>query len=127
MSSVLSILKELGAWIDRLLERDNKHSEQLEEASIAFRKVVTETQVYLGDKLISGRPSRERETRLAELWSEAARLTRHFSPQVSEACYQLSVYWALPVESDRKDDKTLLAEIKSVYQAAGKVDLKHIL
>lgn len=118
LGAALSILNELGHWIDRIIAGDKLRDAKLEEASISFRKAIIKTQIYIGDRSRREAPNRERETELAEFWSETSRLTRDISQELSETCYQLSRYWALPMDSSRKDEKILLEELERLRKAA---------
>lgn len=124
LSAALSILEELGNWIDRITTRGQLRKAKLEEASISFRSAITKTQIYIGDKLYGNASNRESEKELAQSWSEASRLTRSISPDLSEACYHQSIYWALPLDSPSKDEKTLLEELELLRTAATPYNLK---
>lgn len=118
LDAALSILKDLGNWIDRIIARGQRRDVKLEAASTSLRNAITKTQIYIGDKLLGSASNRERETELAEFWSEASRLTRGISQEISEACYQQSKYWALPIDSSSKNEQVLLQELERLREAA---------
>lgn len=110
------LLRAFENWFaeSRLAEKNLER--EIDEASIIFRRSITETQLYLGHLLRTDERDLEREANLARLWSDASRETRKINRNVSQSAFAFSEYWANPDISPFEITDKLKGKIKRIYK-----------
>lgn len=92
----LGMLTAIGEWIDRLRGMNRDKLAQSKAALQALVSATIKTTAYLANVRRGAQIERDRESTLAQLWSEASIELREINPDLAERCFIKAEYWADP-------------------------------
>lgn len=93
-----------------LFRRSDLNSHAIE----ALSKAIFEVEKYYRDIRLGETPSRERETKIAECWREAAEPVRRVDASFSMICERKVYLWLNPSEYSRQDIKDYEMSLESI-------------
>ncbi len=109
MSMLTVSIRQIGEWLDRLSERQ----ERADAAVKAVLLALNETRAYIAD-WNAGRRSRDRELLLVRLWTDAAVAIRRRDRDFAQQLQMKAEYWTDPEKWTSADVRRAGISIKSV-------------